>query len=1534
MATHARQESKKLHKNRSSIHFITEILAKSGLIETEKLDSIRSKMVSSEFHAEHFKELTEITNANQLLKIKEGHIVIFTNTKDSNKKIEHIMLSTGNGLFAGANNERISSDFGHGGNIITAEQLGTFDNTIFTSKRGEAFSIYSGFLAESEVNFYEDYKDAAINLEDFHYREDSAYAVALVLSRTGDISPEFVSALHDSLTKKNPISKYIKSEKEWLNNAELAEKVPVGGMIFLTNNPGEGYGRGTFALRLNDEEFFIPKLFEPTIKSGGTSAIYKIRSLKENITERELFVKQAEFNIAGTRIQALLGKDARFYAVDNILHVRAHGLPMTINHMSPLELVNVIKGLSIVKNIDIEKIGTIVIESCFGATGFPSIGKSISALMGKRVIAYRGKYRPGNRSDDLKKVVYTPTTLNSLENIASDIADRNMKFIRKLMGIYSYFQNTEKEPLPFLSGRPKRDDPYFNLLLMDISRLVLGRKSIEEFIKDNTVFFWNSNKDLELIYKKINRDKSLKSHDFFKVCMEIIYSSQEATRYLDLYISMTSKKNQSKDISTLQDKHQPNGNLETVRLIVKSISAELNEISDAMGISKENKYLSAKKWHEFGFSGEIFWDDKKNRFFKLKKEGVPSNHYWYYTDDALDDDNWQYAGRHAGTLEQPKDWYEYGEAGCIYYEEKYGYLMLKKGGRPADHHWYFPHKGSSNLFWKFITWKAGTFKTPFAWNDNGIAGNIYYSVESESFYILRKTGNPSIFGWQFPPVGTEDKNWIYAGRNEGTFDFPKKWDEYGQAGSIYYEAEFGYLMLKTNGNPSVNDWYFPAEGQSDSHWIFISFEAGTYTSAKLRNVEGMAGEVYYSVKNKSYYILRKDGKPSRHNWYFPAAGMSDNNWLYAGKKQGTSNSPKRWAEYGKVGSIYHDEDHGYLSLKTEGRPSDHNWFFPRKGETSVHWSFISYAGSFESPKIRGDKGEAGEVYYSAENLSFYILRNKGAIARQGWNFPFVAMDDNNWIYAGQSRGTLDSLKSWNEYGKVGSLYYEKNHGYFILKTEGRPSEKKWLYPKNGESNDNWKFISLEAGTFNRPKQYVAEGMAGEIYYSSEYNSFYILKKTGNPSHHGWYFPSDDNQNWIYAGPGRGTIESPKTWYEYGKAGMVYYEAEYGYMTLKIDGRPSDNNWIYPKKFESNEYWNFISFEKGSFITPKSLKDNGAAGEIYYSDDEKIFYMLKKTGNPSINGWPFPGGKEDDVNWFYAGKHKGTVEAPKTWSEYGKAGSVYYQSDYGYFTLKNEGKPSDSDWYFPENAKSDDHWKFISYKAGSFKSPKRQNVEGVAGEVYFSDENQSFYILKNAGNPSSYGWQFPLDNKDDQNWIFAGYHSGTLDYPKVWNEYGKVGSVYYEKQHGFLTLKKEGRPSDNHWDFPDIGISNENWEFITFIAGSFEQPKRQHDKGISGEIYYCDVQKAFYILRELGTPSISGWPFPSGKNNNLQWIYAGRNKGSLDSPKTWGEYGKVGQIYYKAEYGYLILKTEGNPSENKWYYPGNGKSNDHWIYIKR
>ncbi|UIA89351.1 phosphatidylinositol-specific phospholipase C domain-containing protein [Erwinia tracheiphila] len=116
--------------------------------------------------------------------------------------------------------------------------------------------------------------------------------------------------------------------------------------------------------------------------------------------------------------------------------------------------------------------------------------------------------------------------------------------------------------------------------------------------------------------------------------------------------------------------------------------------------------------------------------------------------------------------------------------------------------------------------------------------------------------------------------------NIGSFTQPKNWVDSGEKGDIYYsKKDLSFFILKKDGNPSKHNWYFPADGTSNNRWDFIQWRVGIFTDPKQWGDSGAKGDIYYSKKYLSFFILKKDGNPSEHNWYFPTDGNDNDQWI-------------------------------------------------------------------------------------------------------------------------------------------------------------------------------------------------------------------------------------------------------------------------------------------------------------------------------------------------------------------------------------------------------------------------------------------------------------------------------------------------------------------------------------------------------------------------------------------------------------------------------------------------------------------------------
>lgn len=258
----------------------------------------------------------------------------------------------------------------------------------------------------------------------------------------------------------------------------------------------------------------------------------------------------------------------------------------------------------------------------------------------------------------------------------------------------------------------------------------------------------------------------------------------------------------------------------------------------------------------------------------------------------------------------------------------------------------------------------------------------------------------------------------------------------------------------------------------------------------------------------------------------------------------------------------------------------------------------------------------------------------------------------------------------------------------------------------------------------------------------------------------------------------GDFHSPKLFENDGKVGDIYYApGESCFFRLKNAGVPGLRRWTYPRFGQSNENWEFINQRTGTYQNPKLMGDVGEPNEIYYCPVVNLYFIAKNHGVKSIECCPFPTDGGDNEHWIVAGSHQGSQAQPKNWAEYGQPDSIYYKNGHGYFSLLKQGRPSEHNWAFPPYGQSNDYWQPVGLQQGIFTQPRKETEYGVKGDIYFSSLQRAYFALKRDGNPSESGWIFPTKFKDDDNWVFAGMHKGTLANPKIGNEYGKVGSIY-------------------------------------------------------------------------------------------------------------------------------------------------------------
>ncbi|MBB3228693.1 hypothetical protein FHW69_003335 [Luteibacter sp. Sphag1AF] len=205
-----------------------------------------------------------------------------------------------------------------------------------------------------------------------------------------------------------------------------------------------------------------------------------------------------------------------------------------------------------------------------------------------------------------------------------------------------------------------------------------------------------------------------------------------------------------------------------------------------------------------------------------------------------------------------------------------------------------------------------------------------------------------------PPAAHPQGSGIHA---DGTYADPKTWSEESFPGAIHH-GDRGFFMSTFSGQAGAT-WYFPAKGQSNSHWIWAGEHAGTFANPKDQTEITKVGLIHKGAAG--FYVSRFDGVPDPA-WTFPPKGSSDSHWTWMGEHMGTSSDPKTWSEPTMIGLFHHDDVKGFFRAKFNGVAGP-TWYYPKKGESNSHWAAAgTHAGDFLDPKDANEPTFVGAIH--------------------------------------------------------------------------------------------------------------------------------------------------------------------------------------------------------------------------------------------------------------------------------------------------------------------------------------------------------------------------------------------------------------------------------------------------------------------------------------------------------------------------------------------------------------------------------------------
>ena len=549
----ARRDRYKESAVKESGDYAAQLLEDAKLLSSESASSLKAGLKQAFANPakgtdELFSSSRIIESEEQLLRVKLGEILIFSEVDPQGKitRRVHVMVSIGNGRFAGIKNSVLGSSLNDSKSILTAEQLGEFNNNLFT-RRGDdslpALQIIAGDVKNSARPEYPSLQSLAENLTTLPDDTDIVAKTTGLLKQAGELAPEQASALQEKLTVMLKASKggatiagtteSLFSTAVKVTDRAALHSMEKGKMVVFGNASSPSFAAHHLMYSLGDGDFLMvnPHLLDKSLSS-------KNGIINASQFPDELFTKygvlSGDVSLGRLRTTSLLGRDASFFVDGPILTVRLHGAPGIANFMDAYELAEVIKGLGLRESppLKLGQIREIKLESCFGAFGFLPTGKALAHILGKKVTAYPFKFSNAlrNTRDQFKRAkVYMPSdfpTADLITQIEKQQA-RNYDFWNRLLGIYVEIRG--KRPVP------PREGYSFDYLLDNVAELASGKTDVATFLQKTPEYKTGLAGDVSEL-ETLCKGEVSDAEAFAERCMDIITLSNNAARQLHQHL--------------------------------------------------------------------------------------------------------------------------------------------------------------------------------------------------------------------------------------------------------------------------------------------------------------------------------------------------------------------------------------------------------------------------------------------------------------------------------------------------------------------------------------------------------------------------------------------------------------------------------------------------------------------------------------------------------------------------------------------------------------------------------------------------------------------------------------------------------------------------------------------------------------------------------------------------------------------------------------------------------------------------------------
>jgi hypothetical protein len=904
---------------------------------------------------------------------------------------------------------------------------------------------------------------------------------------------------------------------------------------------------------------------------------------------------------------------------------------------------------------------------------------------------------------------------------------------------------------------------------------------------------------------------------------------------------------------------------------------------------------------------------------------------WYYQNT----EKWQPLGTslHAGTVADPKGQDELTWPGAVHattIDEQMTYFRSLEEGVPAEHDWPLPTTATSNEHWQLITEvpALGTFEEPRRFDDYSQAGSVYvdtFANGQHNFYISHIEGYPADDIDSFATIGRQgDPNWEFVGRHSGLMTDLKPFDDITRVGA-FHEAEIS--------------------GQR----------------ALLRS--------------------RIDGWPSTATPY-PASLASTEHWEFIGvfKHDGTAGDFKGNDEVTWPGALHLDEAQQLVfAAKQAGEPGPEGWLYPVGEDSNDQWDFVmslaANSGTVEGPRERNMPSIPGVIFADQRGLlsqKLYRSKFSGYAKDVGAVYPSAGESNEFYEYLGDHAGTFTDPKPFTEPTWTGAVHQTIIDGQLVFlkaRFEGAPSAAT-PYPQTLASNDFWdfEFATEQAGTYVDPKSMSGNTWPGAIHqYDYQGNvRLHAAQKFGNPEAEGWPSPNlPSGEYWKLIGNVRhkGTFADPKEFDEVTGVGLIHtttIDGELVYFRSLVNGDPAENGWAYPEASTSNQYWQYLgrNLRQGTWDDPKGANDFTWPGQTHAVQigDKRVYLIAKMDGLPAEDDWPYPE-SVDNAYWSIAGesRHSGSFHNPKDQQEVTWVGAIHMRQDGErrmYYRSKVAGNlVTVGDSYpLPEGESNNAGWDYIGANsaAGMLTDPHIGSVLTWPGNVHKTAEEEwgTYYYLALFTGIADSHHPFPaFGGNSNQSWKYVGRSQfpGTVLQPKIASDITWPGAIHRFERDGethYVRSKFNGVPPESGWEYPAQG--NDEWEYpdMGILAGTWNEPKNLTDATWPEAIHVLKsyvwvngwvLRRSFYRSKfwGKGTQQGAGYLNPDYFDPLGYSVY----QGTLDSPKYFDQPTWAGAIHLdRNTHFFFEARQSGEMGVDVGAHPETATSNHYWLYL--